>query len=162
VEHKATIVGTDEANEFRLYVRRRHLFDDSIKGMTRFTDPSKPFRVVFVGEPCVDEGGPRREFFNLFLSELSKHGGLLTGSPGKRMLLHNVIALQKGVFVAIGKLIALSLIHGGPGPQFFTSCTAKYLLGLNVTKEDLCVEDIADSSIVTLVKKVSVHYYDFF
>ena len=39
-------------------------------------DMSKILTVVFVGEPSVDEGGPRREFFRLALKEIFAHSGL--------------------------------------------------------------------------------------
>lgn len=146
----------DGGYEFRLTVRRRHLFNDGIKGIVRFCDPSKHLRVVFVGEAGIDEGGPKREFFQLFMLELSNNGALLAGLPGSHVLMHDALALQQGVFRGIGKVIALSLLNGGPGPQFFAPSIAKYILGMAVTKDDLRLEDVADSAIAGLIKKVSL------
>ena len=117
-EHKATLLSAASDNELRLIVRRRHLFHDSVKGVRHLNDLSKHFKVIFVGEPGVDEGAPRREFFHLFLEELGNQGTLFTGPPEKQELLHNTMALERGDFLAAGKLIGLSLIHGGPGPHF--------------------------------------------
>lgn len=51
-------------NQKRLNVRRKHLWVDFKQAHTKFKlDPSMPIRVVFLGEPAVDDGGPKREFF---------------------------------------------------------------------------------------------------
>ena len=51
-------------NQKRLNVRRKHLWVDfkQAHGKCKL-DPSTPIRVVFLGEPGVDNGGPKREFF---------------------------------------------------------------------------------------------------
>ena len=99
-EHKATLLGAASDNEFRLTVQCQHPFHDSVKGMRHLNDSSKHFKVIFVGEPDVDEGGPRCEFFHLFLAELGNQGTLFTGPPEKRVLLHNTMALERGDFLA--------------------------------------------------------------
>ena len=47
-----------------VHVRRNHVWRDAFSAI--ITKPSfnatNPVRVTFVGEPAVDEGGPRREF----------------------------------------------------------------------------------------------------
>ena len=156
MEHKVSLLNTDDDDDgstFRLTVRRKHLFEDTIKGMKRLNDPHKHFRVIFMGEPSVDEGGPRREFFHLFFAELHNKGTMFAGPMEKRILVHNAIALHQGAYFAIGKMIALSLIHGGSGPQFFAPCIANYLLGCD--EEEWSVNDIADPSFSALANKVS-------
>ena len=52
----------------RITIRRSSLLKDSYRQFTRsgfFVN--KPLRVIFIGEEAVDEGGPRREYFNLLL-----------------------------------------------------------------------------------------------
>ena len=153
-EHRISLINPDDQGEFRLTVRRRHIFEDAIKGVMRLEDPSRDIKITFVGERGIDEGGPKREFFQLFLAELCSQGTLFTGPLEKRVLLHNTIALQKEVFLAAGKLIGCSLIHGGPGPQFFAPCTARYLLGAEVT--ELYLDDLADTTMSVLAKKVCI------
>ena len=41
---------------------------------------------------------------------------------------HNLVELEKKTYFYIGAIIALSLIHGGPGPQFFSSAVADYIV----------------------------------
>ena len=153
-EHKATLLGAASDNEFRLTVQCQHPFHDSVKGMRHLNDSSKHFKVIFVGEPGVDEGGPRCEFFHLFLAELGNQGTLFTGPPEKRVLLHNTMALERGDFLAAGKLIGLSLIHGGPGPHVFAPSTAKYLLGMDAKDLNVDPDEVADLGTLELVKKV--------
>jgi E3 ubiquitin-protein ligase HECTD2 len=54
-----------------LEVRREHLLEDTlskiINGNLNFR---KPLRVQFVGEPGIDEGGVRKEFFMLLIKQL--------------------------------------------------------------------------------------------
>ena len=40
----------------------------------------------------------------------------------------NIVELQKKSFYHVGKMIAMSLVHGGPGPHFFTPAVADYIM----------------------------------
>ena len=47
-----------------LEVRREHILEDTLnKIVNAGLTFKKPLRVVFVGEPGIDEGGVRKEFF---------------------------------------------------------------------------------------------------
>ena len=46
------------------------------------------------GEPGIDEGGPKHEFFMLLLNAISNNSSLLDGSPTRRVLRHNTTAFQ--------------------------------------------------------------------
>lgn len=49
----------------RLHVRRNTVFDDYIgtRQRSKWMDPENHLKVKFIGEPAIDDGGPRREFF---------------------------------------------------------------------------------------------------
>ena len=55
-----------------LRVRRAHLVEDSLDVLARQTTTSllKPLRVIFEGEPAIDEGGVRKEFFQLLIEQI--------------------------------------------------------------------------------------------
>lgn len=55
-----------------LRVRRSHLVEDSLGALALATplELLKPVRVVFEGEPAIDEGGVRKEFFQLLVEAL--------------------------------------------------------------------------------------------
>ncbi len=48
----------------RINIRRKTLWEDFIKERNRRVKPEKLVKVVFIGEPAIDDGGPRREFFS--------------------------------------------------------------------------------------------------
>lgn len=52
-------------NLLRLNVRRKHMWSD-IKGarIKQRVNPGDRLRLVYIGEPAVDDGGPRRKFFS--------------------------------------------------------------------------------------------------
>ena len=61
----------------RVNVRRKTLWEDFVKERKRKAKPEKLLKVVFIGEPAIDDGGPRREFlsgstiiFELFITLL--------------------------------------------------------------------------------------------
>ena len=91
-------------------------------------DFSKHLRVVFVGEPAVDDGGPLREFLYILMKALASSNTIFCGPDETRMPQHNVTELSKKTFYYAGVIMALSLLHGGPAPQFFTSAVANYIV----------------------------------
>ena len=48
----------------RINVTRKTLWDDFTRARTRRLKPNKLLKVVFIDEPAIDDGGPRREFFS--------------------------------------------------------------------------------------------------
>ena len=50
-------------------------------------------------------------------------------------------------------MIALSILHGGPGPVFFAPVVIDYLFG-GISGAKACVEDVPDRTIQLKLKKV--------
>ena len=63
----------DPESPVRIKVRRSHVWEDASLKLRRCSesDLNKLIKVQFVGEPAVDEGGPRNEFFSLLHKEIS-------------------------------------------------------------------------------------------
>ena len=69
--------------ENRLHIRRKRLWDDLLdaRQSSKWFKPDGVLRIVFIGEPAVDGGGPRREFltgklrdvFNSFIKNEINH-----------------------------------------------------------------------------------------
>lgn len=110
------------------------------------------FRVTFLGESAVDDGGPRREFFMLVISSLREQNSLFQGPADRRVLRHNTTALQEKVYLTMGKIIGLSLVHGGPGPKFLAPTVVDYLFG-GLNKVQPRLEDIPDMEVQQLMMK---------
>lgn len=58
------------------------------------------------------------------------------------------------MYLFIGKIIALSILHGGPGPVFFAPVVVDYLFG-GITMVKPCVEDVPDPLLQSKLRKVS-------
>ena len=81
-QDKVMCKGLDDVQ--RIVVRRSHLFSDAFRTFSRSVfDPTKYLKVTFVGEPAVDEGGPRRELFRLLIQSATCQSGLFTGLDGQ-------------------------------------------------------------------------------
>lgn len=112
----------DNVNKFNVF--RSDVFNCCIRAMRRKTfRPFNKLSVKFsdcegVTEGAVDEGGPTRELFRLVLSFL-QNSLLFTGTKKKNISLHNN-SLKEKLYYETGRFISLSLVHGGPGPHFFS------------------------------------------
>ena len=50
--------------QVRLSVRRKNIWDDLKKAARKHIGPTNNLKIVFLGEPAIDDGGPKREFFS--------------------------------------------------------------------------------------------------
>ena len=152
------ITGDDEEDRQRIHVRRSHLIFDTMRAFSKATfNVAKTLKVNFIGESSVDEGGPRREFFQLALKEAFTTSGLFCGWPENVVPIHNVEAVANNNFYTIGKLIATCLVQGGQPPVCFAGAVADYLV-YNEIKCQPCLDDIPDYTVQQNLKKVSCIY----
>ena len=94
----------DGAN--RVTICRNHIWKDAVCAMSRPTfDPHLCFRVSFVGEEAVDDGGPCREFFSLAMQELARDGTIFQGPQCSRFFTHNVQGMARRKFFYAGMLV---------------------------------------------------------
>ena len=59
------------------------------------------------------------------------------------MYLCSVMELERQTFVHIGKIIALSLLYGGPAPSFFSPAVADYIV-YGILKVKASVNDVPE------------------
>ena len=155
IAHKYELLSHNEDDVRRLTVRRKHLLEDTLKSLKRTPwKPSLHLQVVFIGEPGVDDGGPRQEYFRLLLNKIAQSNTYFMGPENKRVPVHNVLRLQDQSFYYIGQIIALSLLHDGPCFNCLAPTVARYILGI----EDVAsTDDIPDTILQSKVKAVSSH-----
>ena len=108
--------------------------------------------ITFIGEQAHDARGPLREFFHLLWQSLSKNCSLFSGQECKRILAHNVTALQQQEYLLVGRCIALALLYGGGAPHFFSEAVVSYLLDEPINES--AIDDLPDQDIMEKVKKV--------
>ena len=107
--HRCEILGKDVK---RITVRRSHVFKDTVVALSKFEDSSN-LRVMFVGDPCIDQGGPRREYFMLLLKEICNNNIILKGPPYSRMIKHSPAAFQVTTCLFFNKFL-LEFDYKGP------------------------------------------------
>lgn len=52
-----------DADSIRVTVRRKMVWEDFKRARNRYYQPERLLKITFSGEPAVDDGGPKREFF---------------------------------------------------------------------------------------------------
>ena len=64
---------------------------------------------------------------------------------------------QDNLFEKIGKMIALTVVHGGPGPAFFGQAVVDYLIG-GISSVKANVSDIPDVEMQSKIKMVATYH----
>ena len=111
----------------------------------------KPIRIVLIGEPTCDAGGPLREFFTLYFDAAARN--IMQGTSNSFTLLHDVKKLNNGDFERFGLLIALALMYGCSGPRNMRESLVCAFLDLPI--DDGNIEDIQDFDIQTKLQELS-------
>ncbi len=159
-QHQQRVVTLDDyENVERIHIRRTHLFEDSYRFFRKQSNNgSKMLKIIFLGEAAIDDGGPRREFFQLLLNDIAKRSGLFIGWPDHVVPLHNVEALGHNKFYVVGKMLAISIIQGGQPPVYFSSPVADFMVYDRVNSS-VDIEDIPDFQVRQELYKVYLHVF---
>ena len=139
----------------QITVRRSHISSDAFTALQKGFDNTSNLRIIFLGEPGIDAGGPCREFFQLVVKEVVSNNSLFLGPEYSHSPSHNITELKKGTFRLVGEMLALSIIHRGPGPQCLSRPVVDYLT-YGIHKVHGTVDDIQDPEMREKVRKV--HY----
>ncbi|CAL8301751.1 unnamed protein product [Gadus morhua 'NCC'] len=140
-------------------INRSAVLDGAFRGFKRTTyNPNATMNVKFSddlgrNEESVDLGGPRREFLRLLMEALVM-SPMFEGSGESQNLALDMAALGDDRYFLAGKAIAVSIVHGGPPPAFFSTTLFDCLVGGPHTAKPV-LEDVADTDIYQWVKKVS-------
>ena len=150
-EHQRTILDTTVVH--RLNIRRHHIYSDSLKAFKKRFSFNAAIRVVFLGEPAVDCGGPLREYFTLLMKEILSNNSLFNGPDDCRGLVHSMRSVESKAFFYIGQMMAVSILHGGPGPGCLSHPVVDYLT-FGLGKVNVAIDDVADAKIQEHLKCV--------
>lgn len=141
----------------RFNINRKNLLDGAFRAFGRKSyDPFRRISVRFSDE-CgnfeegVDLGGPRREFLSLLMEEIEK-SSMLAGPDGCKNLALDSVAIRKDRYYLVGKAIAVSMVHGGPSPGFFSSTLFECISNGQVSPT---IEDVNDLDLQAKIKKIS-------
>lgn len=136
---------TDEAH-VNIVISRKFVYSSTLRAIQRSTfSYSNPLRVTFSGEEAVDTGGPKREFLRLLMREIAQsaifHGAWLS---------HDLGLLTSKQYELAGKLIAWSVLQGGPGPKCMSRDAFLLLQGISPDKKCL-METLADQDLKVIL-----------
>jgi ubiquitin-protein ligase E3 A len=97
-----------------LEVRRDHILEDTLN---KIVNPGlnfkKPLRLHFVGEQGIDEGGVRKEFFQLLIKDLFDPSfGMFAHNEKERLYWFNGHSMEPNVnFELVGILMGLAIYN---------------------------------------------------
>ena len=63
--------------------------------------------------------------------------------------------MQDEIYLCVGRLIALSILHGGPGPTFFANVVIDYLFS-GITTITPTIQDVPDTEVQLKIKKARI------
>ena len=124
-----------------LRVHRANLIQDTLRQLSTQSadDYHKPLKVVFIGEQGIDEGGVRKEFFQLLIAQLFDPAyGMFTVDDETRTFHFNPLSLESTLeFELIGIVLGLALYNSIILDVRFPFAVYKKLLGVKVGWADL-------------------------
>ena len=146
----------------RLTVSRTELLQDAISFFKSGQyHHDREMRVRFEGEPAVDGGGPRREFFSLLLKTMVSPTApvrLFEGRTGRYLPMHNMDALVGGLFKVCGQIIAASVLQGGPGFPCLAVPAYMYMVTSSLEKamDHVSLQDLPDPTVANALAEVGI------
>jgi len=106
----------DPASPFLiLRVRRAFLVDDALDALAHQSRRSllRPLRVVFEGEPAIDEGGVRKEFFQELMHQLfNVDYGMFEWLDEPRVFWFSRASVDEAEFFLVGLVLGLAVYNG--------------------------------------------------
>uniref|UniRef100_UPI003AAF346D G2/M phase-specific E3 ubiquitin-protein ligase-like n=1 Tax=Centroberyx gerrardi TaxID=166262 RepID=UPI003AAF346D len=138
-------------------INRSAVWEGAMRGFQRVSyDPNLMICVKFSddmgrNEEGVDLGGPRREFLRLLMETIAR-SPMFEGKENSKNLALDSTALREDRYYTAGRAIAVSLVHGGPPPNFLSPTVFSLLVDGSANP---VLEDIADTELLEKVKKVS-------
>ncbi|XP_063755391.1 uncharacterized protein LOC134874991 [Eleginops maclovinus] len=141
----------------RFNINRSAVWEGAMRGFQRVSyDPNLMISVKFSddmgrNEEGIDLGGPRREFLRLLMETIAR-SAMFEGKENSKNFALDSTALREDRYYNAGRAIAVSLVHGGPPPNFLSPTVFSLLVDGSANP---AVEDIADPELLEKVKKVS-------
>uniref|UniRef100_A0A8C2YF64 G2/M-phase specific E3 ubiquitin protein ligase n=1 Tax=Coturnix japonica TaxID=93934 RepID=A0A8C2YF64_COTJA len=140
----------------RLNINTENIWKSALKGFRqRNFRPTNTIEVKFTN--CKNRIktdsliGSKHLFFQLLMLHI-QNSSLFEGSSAKNLSI-DPQALKENLYFEAGKMIAVSLVHGGPSPGFFSKTLFDCLVyGPENVKPNL--DDVADAGVMQTIKKI--------
>ncbi|XP_009004131.1 G2/M phase-specific E3 ubiquitin-protein ligase isoform X2 [Callithrix jacchus] len=140
----------------RLYINKANIWNSAIDGFrNKSFNPSYAIEVAYVIENDnfgSEQPGSKQEFLSLLMQHL-ENSSLFEGSLSKNLSL-NSQALKENLYYEAGKMLAISLVHGGPSPGFFSKTLFDCLVyGPEHTQPIL--DDVSDFDVAQIIIRIN-------
>ena len=138
----------DNSSISKLNISRTYLWEGTKRALSRKSfSPKNKVSVKFMddignSEGAVDLGGPMREFFTLVIQWIVD-SPMFCGQENHKFISCQSKYLEGNDYFLAGIVIAMSVVHGGPGPQCFAPQMFDALI-YDLSKVIVSVEDIYD------------------
>ncbi|XP_065104077.2 uncharacterized protein [Paramisgurnus dabryanus] len=147
----------DRKSVSRFNIMRSNVWDGAVRGFKRVS--YSEFNDMFVKfsddagtfEEGLDTGGPRRELLTLLMSSLQNRP-IFDGPPYSRYVVYNSVAVREDEYFLAGKMIAVSIVHGGPGPHFLSKDLVNHII--DQPSFSATVKDVTDEGIVKALQEI--------
>ena len=119
----ASALNDKEISKFN--ISRNHLWECAKRGFNRKSfSPTYKMLVKFTddignSEGAVDLGRPKRELLTLLLHYL-QNSSMFIGDDSNKFMTSNTQRVNDSDYFLAGRIIAVSLVHGGPAPKFYS------------------------------------------
>ncbi|XP_056201315.1 G2/M phase-specific E3 ubiquitin-protein ligase [Falco biarmicus] len=139
----------------RLNINPGNIWNSALKGFRqRNFNPTETIEIKFTNwknRLKTDISASKHRFFQLLMLHL-ENSSLFEGSSAKNLSL-DFQAVKENLYFEAGKMIAVSLVHGGPSPGFFSETLFNCLVyGPENVKPAL--EDVADVDVAETIKMI--------
>ncbi|XP_068734773.1 uncharacterized protein [Montipora capricornis] len=122
-------------------------------------DPKKRIRVCSKDQVALDTGGVLRQFYSdvfVALSQNGDHMKLFEGEAKRRLPLFRSEHVVSGIFEILGKMVAHSLVQGGPGFPYLAPVVYSYIStgDLQAALLHVSAVDVCDPILSTIIERV--------
>lgn len=140
----------------RLCINKASIWNSALDGFRNQNfNPLYTIEVVYVNEDDPfgrEHPGSKQEFLSLLMQHL-ENSSLFEGSLSKNLSL-NSQAVKENLYYEAGKMLAISLVHGGPSPGFFSKTLFNCLVyGPENTQPIL--DDVSDFDVAQIIIRIN-------
>uniref|UniRef100_A0A8C6FYH7 G2/M-phase specific E3 ubiquitin protein ligase n=1 Tax=Moschus moschiferus TaxID=68415 RepID=A0A8C6FYH7_MOSMO len=140
----------------KVVINKANIWNSALDGFrNRNFNPSYAIDIVYVNENDHfgrEQPGSKQEFLSLLMQQL-ENSPLFEGSLSKNLSL-NSQALKENLYYEAGKMVAISLVHGGPSPGFFSQ-TLFNCLAYGPENTQPVLDDVSDFDVAQIMIRVN-------
>ncbi|XP_033939750.1 uncharacterized protein [Pseudochaenichthys georgianus] len=146
----------DTTTLFNVSVTREDIFERGLVQWRRQkrSSPKNPLRVSFIGESGIDHGALRKEFLTEMMAGVERKF-FQGGSTGKTPK-YSITDYHKEHFKTAGEIMAVSIVQGGPPPNFFREWCYGYISTGEMDRDSISKEDVTDPELSQLMEEVEM------